>query len=212
MLMRASLKPASRSAMRQPPGTPRIVNVHRQPGLPQQGPPPRTLKKEAMSSSVPMSPSPLKSAVEAHGGGGQDPERQAKKAEMSASVPRSPSQLKSAVLQEVDTAAPELSTSTSPMGPVETTLITLCSVQGPTRGPSSCSRTSTPLMVSNQPMCMATPSSLPDQSRVKVALCGPVTTAERSMVPEASGDTGVTKGSMLCQSTVSPPAARNTTR
>jgi hypothetical protein len=52
-----------------------------------------------MSASVPMSPSPLKSAELVHGGGGQMPERQEKKALMSESVPMSPSQLKSAVPQ-----------------------------------------------------------------------------------------------------------------
>ena len=49
-----------------------------------------------MSPSVPTSPSPLKSALEMQGRGGQFPERQAKKALMSESVPMSPSQLKSA--------------------------------------------------------------------------------------------------------------------
>ncbi len=52
-----------------------------------------------MSASVPMSPSPLKSAEFVQGAAGQDPARQAKKAEMSESVPMSPSQLKSAVPQ-----------------------------------------------------------------------------------------------------------------
>lgn len=60
----------------------------------QQAPPPKTLKKLSMSESVPVSPSPLKSALPQVAQ--QLPERQAKKAPMSASVPRSPSSLKSA--------------------------------------------------------------------------------------------------------------------
>ena len=55
----------------------------------QQDPPASTRKKDSMSASVPMSPSPLKSAVPQVTQ--QLPPRQAKKASMSASVPRSPS-------------------------------------------------------------------------------------------------------------------------
>src|SRR5262245_65261575 len=61
----------------------------------QQAPPARTRKKDSMSASVPVSPSPLKSA-EAQVGQ-QVPARQAKKVWMSRSVPVSPSLLKSAL-------------------------------------------------------------------------------------------------------------------
>src|SRR5262245_26091607 len=61
----------------------------------QQGLPARTRKKDSMSESVPLSPSPLKSGEPQ--AGQQAPPRQAKKASMSASLPTSPSPLKSAV-------------------------------------------------------------------------------------------------------------------
>src|SRR5436190_1999543 len=53
-----------------------------------------------MSESVPISPSPLKSALLMQGSDGHVPARQAKNASMSASVPTSPSQLKSMVPQK----------------------------------------------------------------------------------------------------------------
>src|SRR5262245_33499675 len=65
----------------------------------QQGPPERTRKKLSMSESVPVAPSPVKSAVLVPGAAGQEPERQAKNDSMSESVPTAPSQLKSAVPQ-----------------------------------------------------------------------------------------------------------------
>ncbi len=49
---------------------------------------------------MPVSPSPLKSALLWQGAGGQSPERQAKKAAISASVPMSPLQSKSALPQK----------------------------------------------------------------------------------------------------------------
>src|SRR5262245_6172659 len=66
-------------------------------------PPASTRKKASMSASVPTSPSPLKSAVEAHGAEGHVPARQAKKLSISASVPTSPSQSKTAEPQQLST-------------------------------------------------------------------------------------------------------------
>src|SRR5215471_7498650 len=65
--------------------------------LHQQGPPASTRKNASMSASVPVSPSPLKSALPQVSQ--QLPARHAKKASISASVPVSPSPLKSALPQ-----------------------------------------------------------------------------------------------------------------
>src|SRR5262245_7328667 len=69
------------------------------------------------------------------------------------------------------------------------------------------SKSSTPSW--NQPMCMAVPASVALQVTVKVALPGPkLMSPTTSIAPEESVSTGVTWGSMLCQSIVSPLAAR----
>jgi Lipid A 3-O-deacylase (PagL) len=181
---------------------------------PQQVPPPSTRKKASMSVSVPRSPSPLKSAVLGQGAGGQVPARHAKNASMSASVPRSPSQLKSALPHPPPggrlTAAPEDSKSTSVISRTATIGIKMTSDHGPMRI-SSCSRVGGKGggFGSNHPRCIATPGSVPDQSTLNVAVCGPVTTALTLKLPTAISEEGVTNGSMLCQSTVSPPAATN---
>src|SRR5262245_40905158 len=91
-----------------------------------------------MSASVPMSPSPLKSALLGQGGAGQLPPMQAKKASMSASVPTSPSQLKSALPQvgcggsQVLGATVENSSEKARILPLSPrALSTACSCQGP---------------------------------------------------------------------------------